>query len=145
MNNNVTVEKLYNTPVEKVWNALTDKSEMREWYFNVSDFKPEKGFEFSFAGQGTKGEEYIHLCKVLEVIANKKLQYSWAYKGLPGHSVVTFELFEEGDKTRLILTHSGLESFAENGPDFTIQSFNSGWNEIVNVMLEKYLEKVMNE
>ncbi|SFQ37581.1 SRPBCC family protein [Parafilimonas terrae] len=135
----VTVEKLYNAPVEQVWNALTDKDEMRKWYFNVSDFKPEKGFEFSFAGQGSKGEEYVHICKVLEVIPNKKLQYSWAYKGYPGYTVVTFELFEEGDKTHLKLTHEGLESFAENGPDFTVTSFNGGWNEIVNVMLEKYL------
>lgn len=135
----VTVEKLYNAPVEQVWNALTDKEEMRKWYFNVSDFKPEKGFEFSFEGQGSKGEEYVHTCKVLEVIPNKKLQYSWVYKGYPGYSVVTFELFEEGNTTRLKLTHEGLESFAENGPDFAITSFNGGWNEIVNVMLEKYL------
>ncbi|MGN6352554.1 MAG: SRPBCC family protein [Parafilimonas sp.] len=137
----VTVEKLYNAPVEQVWNALTDKEEMRKWYFNVSDFKPEKGFEFSFAGQGSKGEEYVHACKVLEVIPNKKLQYSWVYKGYPGYSVVTFELFEEGNATRLKLTHEGLESFAENGPDFAITSFNGGWNEIVNVMLEKFLAK----
>ncbi|MGN6212100.1 SRPBCC family protein [Parafilimonas sp.] len=137
----VTVEKLYNAPVEQVWNALTDKEEMRKWYFNVSDFKPEKGFEFSFAGQGSKGEEYVHACKVLEVIPNKKLQYSWVYKGYPGYSVVTFELFEEGNTTRLKLTHEGLESFAENGPDFAITSFNGGWNEIVNVMLEKFLAK----
>ncbi len=141
MNNNVTVEKVYDAPVEKVWNALTDKDQMREWYFNVYDFKPEKGFEFSFAGQGSKGEEYIHLCKVLDIVTNKKLQYSWSYKGYTGYSVVTFELFDEGDKTRLKLTHAGLESFAENGPDFTVTSFNGGWNEIINVMLHKYLEK----
>ena len=141
MSNDVTVEKLYNAPVEKVWNALTDKDEMREWYFNVDDFKPEKGFEFSFAGQGRKGEEYIHLCRVIEVIPQKKLQYSWKYKGYPGYSVLTFELFAEGDKTRLKLTHKGLESFAENGADFSVQSFTGGWNEIINSMLEKYLAK----
>ena len=135
----VTVEKVYNAPVEQVWSALTDKDEMRKWYFNVSDFKPEKGFEFSFAGQGSKGEEYVHLCKVVEVIPNEKLQYSWAYKGYTGYSVVTFELFAEGNKTRLKVMHEGLESFAENGPDFAVTSFNGGWNEIVNVMLEKYL------
>lgn len=140
-NNIVTVEKLYNAPVEKVWNALTDKDEMHEWYFNVDDFKPEKGFEFSFAGQGRKGEEYIHVCKVLEAIPYKKLQYSWQYKERPGYSVVTFELFEEDDKTRLKLTHTGLDSFAVNGNDFTVQSFTGGWNEIINNMLEKYLEK----
>ena len=140
-NNVITVEKIYNAPVEKVWKALTDKDEMREWYFNVDDFKPEKGFEFSFAGQGRKGEEYIHLCKVLEAVPNKKIQYSWSYKGHPGYSVVTFDLFDEGDKTLLKLTHTGMESFAGNGSDFAVESFTGGWNEIVNVMLEKYLAK----
>ena len=142
MNNNpVIVEKLFNAPVNKVWKALTDVQQMKEWYFNVDDFKAEKDFEFSFTGQGRKGEQYIHLCKVLEVVPHKKLQYSWQYKGLPGYSVVTFELFDEDDKTRLKLTHTGLESFAENGTDFARDSFNGGWNEIVNVSLEKHLQQ----
>jgi uncharacterized protein YndB with AHSA1/START domain len=51
---------------------------------------------FSFSGHGAKGEKYIHLCKVLEVIENKKISYSWTYKDYQGYSVVTFELFEEG-------------------------------------------------
>jgi uncharacterized protein YndB with AHSA1/START domain len=140
--NTVTVEKVFDAPVEKVWNALTNKDELREWYFNLDDFKPEKGFEFSFAGQGRKGEEYVHLCKVLDVVPHKKLQYSWRYKNYPGNSVVTFELSEIDGKTLLKLTHSGLDSFAENGPDFAIQSFNGGWNEIVNTMLENYLKKI---
>lgn len=142
MNNNpVIVEKLFDAPVDKVWNALTNKQQMKEWYFDVDDFKPEKNFEFSFAGQGRKGEQYIHLCKVLEVIPYKKLQYSWQYKDRPGYSVVTFELFDEDDRTLLKITHTGVESFAVNGPDFTRDSFNGGWNEIVNVSLEKYLMK----
>lgn len=139
--NSVIVEKLFNAPVRKIWEAITDKQEMKQWYFDVDNFKPEENFEFSFTGQGRKGEQYVHLCKVIEVIANKKLQYSWQYKGLPGYSVVTFELFDEGDKTRLKLTHTGLESFAENGADFAKDSFVGGWNEIVNVSLEKYLQK----
>lgn len=142
MNNNpVIVEKLFNAPVDKVWNALTNKQQMKEWYFDVDDFKPEKDFEFSFTGQGRKGEQYIHLCKVLEVVPYKKLQYSWQYKERLGYSVVTFELFDEDDKTRLKLTHTGVESFAVNGPDFTRDSFNGGWNEIVNVSLKNYLMK----
>ena len=142
MNNSpIVVEKVFDAPVKKVWKAITDKEQMREWYFNVDDFKPEKDFEFSFAGQGRKGEEYIHLCKVIDVIPHKKLQYSWKYVGYPGHSLVTVELFQEDDKTRLKLTHTGVESFAENGPDFAKESFTAGWTEIINSMLEKYLQK----
>ena len=137
----IVIERTYNAPIEKVWKAITDKAQMKEWYFDLDDFKPEKDFEFSFTGQGRKGEEYTHLCKITEVIPYKKLQYSWQYKDRPGYSVVTFELFDEDDRTLLKLTHSGLESFAVNGPDFARESFNGGWNEIINVSLEKFLLK----
>ena len=77
---------------QRVWEAITDKDQMEEWYFTLSDFKPEVGFEFTFAGKGSKGEEYIHECRVTQVDPSKKLQYTWTYKGYPGESFVTFEL-----------------------------------------------------
>jgi hypothetical protein len=40
------------------------------------------------------------------------------YGGHSGDSVVSFELFDEGGKTRLRLTHVGLQAFApETNPD----------------------------
>ena len=141
MSNAVIVEKLFDAPVEKVWKAITDKDEMKEWYFNLDEFKAEKGFEFSFAGEGHKGEKYIHVCKITEVIPYKKLQYSWRYIDYDGYSMVTFELFEEGNKTRLRLTHEGLETFPQNSPDFAKESFTAGWTHIVTVSLAQFLGK----
>ena len=136
-----TIERTYSSPVKKVWEAITDKSKMKQWYFDLQEFKPEVGFEFSFAGKGSKGETYIHLCKVVDVIQNKKLAYSWTYKGYPGYSVVTFELFEAGkDKTRLKLTHEGLETFPAL-EDFARASFSSGWTELIGKSLENFLAK----
>jgi uncharacterized protein YndB with AHSA1/START domain len=134
-----TIERTYNASVKKVWEAITDKDKMKQWYFDLATFKPEVGFEFSFSGKGSKGENYIHLCKVLEVIENEKISYSWTYQDYPGYSVVTFELFEEGkDKTRLKLTHSGLETFPGTG-DFTPASFEAGWNDLIGKLLKNYL------
>jgi len=45
------IERSYNASVEKVWQAITDKEQMKQWYFDVSDFKPEVGFEFTFNGE----------------------------------------------------------------------------------------------
>jgi uncharacterized protein YndB with AHSA1/START domain len=140
-NNAVIVEKLFDVPVEKVWKAITDKDEMKEWYFNLDDFKAEPGFEFSFAGQGHKGEQYIHVCKITEVVPYKKLQYSWRYIDYEGYSLVTFELFEEGNKTRLKLTHEGLETFPQGSPDFAKESFTAGWTHIVTISLDQFLAK----
>ena len=136
------IERTYSAPVDKVWQAITDKEQMKEWYFTLNDFKPEVGFEFTFPGQGTKGEKYIHLCKITEVDPGKKLTYSWRYENLPGNSFVTFELFGEGDKTRLRLTHTGLETFVTDNPDFAKESFAKGWTELIGNLLKAYVEKV---
>jgi len=44
------IEKTFNAPVQKVWKAITSKEEMKQWYFDIPDFKPEVGFEFQFTG-----------------------------------------------------------------------------------------------
>lgn len=137
----VSIERIYNAPVEKVWKALTDKEQMQQWYFTLDEFRAETGFEFSFKGQGHKGEQYIHLCKILEVVPLQKLSYSWTYEGYTGYSVVTFELFAEGDKTRLKLTHQGLESFPQDNADFASESFTEGWNYLTGEALKTFVEK----
>ncbi|WP_343693538.1 SRPBCC domain-containing protein [Chitinophaga sp.] len=136
----VVIEETFNAPVEKVWQALTDKDKMKQWYFKLDDFKAEKGFKFSFPGQGRKGEQYIHLCEVTIVKPMKQLQYSWQYKDYEGYSTVTFELFAEGDKTRLKLTHEGLDSFPAH-PDFAVDSFRGGWTHLMTISLKEYLAK----
>jgi uncharacterized protein YndB with AHSA1/START domain len=140
MNNEpFVIERTYNAPVEKVWKAITDKTQMKEWYFDLKEFKPEVGFEFQFEG-GTDEHSYLHLCKVTEVVVGKKLTYSWRYDGYAGNSFVTFELFPEGNKTTLKLTHTGLETFPANNPDFAKQNFAMGWTDIIGTHLTKFLE-----
>jgi len=134
------IERSYNALVEKVWNALTDKTQMKQWYFDLSDFKPEVGFEFKFDG-GKDDKVYHHICKIIEVIPYKKLKHSWSYIGYEGMSYVTWELFDEGEITRVKLTHEGLETFPQNNPDFAKESFTQGWTYITGTSLKEFLEK----
>ncbi|HVW62941.1 MAG TPA: SRPBCC domain-containing protein [Puia sp.] len=131
------IERIYEAPVDRVWRAITDKDQMKQWYFDIAEFRPEVGFEFQFEGQN-EGRVYLHLCKVTEVIKGKKLQYSWRYKGHEGMSYVTFELYPEGDKTRLKLTHEGLETFPDQ-PDFRRENFQAGWTALIGDLLPKFL------
>ncbi|HWC55033.1 MAG TPA: SRPBCC domain-containing protein [Chitinophagaceae bacterium] len=136
------IERIYNAPVDKIWKALTDKDEMKKWYFDLKEFKPEVGFEFQFYGEGKQGEKFLHLCKITDVIQNKKLRYSWRYEGYEGISFVTFDLFAEGETTRLKLTHEGLESFPKTANnDFAKENFAEGWTYITGISLKEYLEK----
>lgn len=140
MNEALITETLIHAGPDKIWKALTEKSEMKQWYFDLDNFKAEPGFEFRFNGQGSKGENYMHVCKVLEAIPAKKLKYSWTYEGYPGYSEIAFELIPEGDQTRVIATHTGLDSFPKDNPDFARASFKEGWNEIITRMLPDYLK-----
>jgi uncharacterized protein YndB with AHSA1/START domain len=133
------IERLLNAPAEKVWNAITDKKAMKQWYFDIAEFKPEVGFEFQFDG-GNEDKVYTHLCKIIEVVPNRKLKYSWRYKDYEGNSFVTFELFPEGNKTRLKLTHEGLETFAQV-QDLRRENFAQGWTELIGKLLPGFLEK----
>lgn len=134
------IERIYNAPIAKVWEAITDPAKMKEWYFDIADFKAEVGHQFSFMG-GDECKQYQHLCTVTEVEKEKKLAYTWKYAAYEGNSIVLFELFDEGnDRTRLRLTHSGLETFPKSDPNFARESFSAGWNHILGSSLPKYLE-----
>ena len=137
---NVVVERTYNAPIDKVWSAITDVNEMRNWYFQLEDFKPKVGFKFDFLGGPEDGKQYLHLCEVTEVVDGKKITYSWRYDNYPGNSFVTWELFDKGDQTLLRITHTGLETFAGLGAEFEKTSFNGGWTYFVHTALKGYLE-----
>lgn len=134
----VVVERTLNAPVARVWRALTDVDQMREWYFDLKEFKPEVGFEFEFVVEH-EGNTYHHLCCVTEVVAKKKLAYTWRYNGEPGDSLVTIELLAEGEKTRLKLTHSGIETFPKT-PAYARKNFETGWNQIIGTELKQFVE-----
>ncbi len=137
----VIVEKTYGFPASTVWSALTDQKKMKQWYFDIKEFRPEVGFAFSFSG-GTKEKSYTHDCVVTQVIPERKLAFSWRYRDYPGDSEVSFELFPEGQNTKVRVTHTGIGSFPGNDPNFAVESFSKGWEHIFGKSLAGFLAKV---
>lgn len=133
------IERVYAAPIQKVWEAITVKEKMKEWYFDLAEFKPEIGFEFEFTG-GDDKQEFLHLCRVTKVVEGKTIAYTWRYDGYEGESEVTWELFPEGEGTKLVLTHSGLETFPPLD-SFKKENFVAGWTHITGISLKQYLEK----
>lgn len=137
----VIKEVLLNAPVFKVWKAVTGKNEMKQWYFDLAEFKAEAGFQFQFYG-GDEKKQWLHLCKITEVVKEKKLTYSWKYDGYEGISYVTFELFPEGNGTRLKLTHTGLESFpGDVVPELRRENFDAGWTSLIETSIKEFVER----
>ena len=91
-NNPLVIERIIHAPAAAIWSALTDPDEMKEWYFDIPDFRAEVGFQFQFSAGEGQDKSYVHLCEVLEVVPETKLSYSWRYEGYGGNSILTFEL-----------------------------------------------------
>lgn len=138
------IEKVFDAPARNVWRALTEIGFIRQWYFNIPVFRAKVGFEFSFEGSGDCTQGKVHVCKVTEVVVGKKLSYSWRYEGYEGDSLVTFEIFEEGTKrTKLRLTHAGLETFPFNRvPGMERKDFAGGWTYYIDTALRELLARI---
>jgi len=133
-------QSVINASALKVWSALTEPEKVKLWFMNPEGFKPVVGNEFTMLATN-KGKEYLHLCKVTEVIPEKKLSYTWKYKDTPGESFVTFELFPEGDKTKIKLTHEGLETFPQDNDDYARKNFDAGWTHLIEKAIKEFVEK----
>lgn len=140
-NSPIIVEEIYAAPVTKVWQAITDKEQMEEWYFDIKNFVPEKGKVFDFDVEFDQNV-YHHRFEILEVIPNKKLQHTWAHPGhSKGKSVLTWLLEPVEKGTKVTLSHEGTENFADAGDGFTKENYIAGWNEILGQGLRDFLEK----
>lgn len=141
MSTPITVQYKINAPAEKVWKALTDKNEMKSWYFDIRDFALEIGKEFNFYEPGGENK-YHHQGKILEIIPNQKLKHTWSYPDFSAlKTVVTWELFPEDGQTLVKLTHENIENFKDLGEGFSRDNFTQGWNTILGQSLKEYVEK----
>lgn len=136
----IRLERTLDAPVEKVWRYLTEADLRREWFMGGSDATPAGEFELlndhdnlsdedvpypeSYAPY--KGKTWKE--KVVRFEPPRLLETTFQ-GGNNGN--VTFELFPEGEKTRLVLTHSGIVSGTG------AQDFGSGWNSHLTVLQTK--------
>ena len=116
---------------------------MRQWYFpQLSDFKPQEGFATQF-NVHHEGRDYLHIWKVKIVVPLKKISVEWRYGGYPGNALVTFDLFEQRSKTKLVLIHEGIETFMpEKYPELSRENFTEGWTQFMDRGLKDFLEGV---
>lgn len=140
MNEPIIVEQSYNASKEEVWNAITDKECMKQWYFDIPDFELKENTEFNFYEPG-EAKQYHHRCVIQKIVPFEKLQHTWTHPShSKGESVLTWELNEEEGTTTVRLTHAGIENFADGGEAFKKENYKVGWNEILTQLLKDFLE-----
>ncbi|WP_425076903.1 SRPBCC family protein [Psychroserpens sp. S379A] len=138
----VIVKQEFKQPIEIVWNAITDVTQMRLWFFdNIPAFEARVGFKTEF-DVATEHHTFPHLWKITEVIPQQKIVYNWTYKGFQGDSYVTFQLSEKNNQTQLTLTTKVVKDFPDDIPEFKRESCLAGWNYFIKTSLVNYLSNL---
>lgn len=136
----IIVEHTFEVTKERLWDAITDLNQMRQWFFeNIPDFKAEIGFTTQF-NVLSETRNFFHLWRITEVEPFWKIVYNWSYQGYDGEALVYFELFENGDRTTLKLTNKIIENFPNDIPEFTRKSGIDGWNYFIKGRLADFLK-----
>ncbi|HMM04810.1 MULTISPECIES: SRPBCC family protein [unclassified Dysgonomonas] len=137
----IIIEEIYPEPLSKVWKAITDKNQMKEWYFTIEDFELREGAEFNFT-VSFEDVIYHHRCVIKEIVPQKRFSHTWTHPSQSkGESVVTWDLQPVDNGTKVVLTHEGVENFADAGAGFSRENYVAGWEEISGTSLRNFLSK----
>jgi uncharacterized protein YndB with AHSA1/START domain len=100
----VTVERVFSSPPEKLWRALTQPHLIQEWLMK-NDFVPDVGHKFQLRMDAQQGWNGVIDCRVVSVETNKALTYTWGTMGV--ETVVTFTLTPTSAGTHLRVEQAG--------------------------------------
>jgi len=133
------VRKLDAAPA-KVWRALTDPEMLKQWMapdagtkVSTAEIDLRVGGRYRIVMTPAEGEDHDVRGAYREIVPNRKLVYTWAWKSTPEReSVVTIELRAAGGGTELTLRH---EQFAD---EQARDRHQQGWNGCL-ASLERFL------
>ncbi len=111
----LTLKRHFKAPPAKVFAAWTDPEKIKRWMgpgeivTQRAEADPRVGGRYRIEMRKPNGELHDVGGSYREVIENKKLVFTWAWKSTPEReSVVTVLLNADGDGTLLTLTHEQL-------------------------------------
>ncbi len=104
-------------PPDRCFRAWTDGEALKRWFgpganeVVLAETDPRVGGRYRVVMRSPGGEEHEVSGEFREVVANRKLVFTWAWRSTPERqSLVTVEFVPAGDATTLTLTH---EEFAD--------------------------------
>lgn len=109
----ISIVRKFKAAPEKVWRAWTDPQTLKQWMAPSDAFAVllaeadvRVGGRYRIVMKSPEGEEHDLSGSYREVVPNRKLVYTWAWKSTPEReSLVTVELRAAGGGTELTLRH----------------------------------------
>jgi uncharacterized protein YndB with AHSA1/START domain len=129
----------FDVPARDLWDAITNPSHFKKWYFHIPHFTTTVGESFDF--YESEARKFRHHCTVLELEKGRKFVHTWEHpEQSEGSSVVTWLVEPIDEKhSKLTLSHEGLETFSDAGPNFSAENYQMGWDAIIKTSLRNYL------
>jgi uncharacterized protein YndB with AHSA1/START domain len=134
MKADLTVERLYRHPIDRVWAALTSTEALAVWLM-PNDFQPVPGHEFTLRAEPAPGFDGVVHCRVLELAPPTRMVWSW--RGGPIDTTVTFTLTPAGADTRFQMRQLG---FTGLGGVFARLVLGGGKRRVYGRALPAYLD-----
>ena len=144
----IRLERLLDAPPETVWRYLTEAELREQWFMGGTDARADSEFELLVDHDKLSDETVSYPdsyeCFKGRVFQERVLRFDpprlleTTFQGGKSGNV-TYELFPEGAKTRLVLTHSGITS--PSG----FQDFGGGWTSHLAVLQEKLAGRVVKD
>jgi uncharacterized protein YndB with AHSA1/START domain len=113
----LTITRKLPAPPDRCFRAWTDPEALRQWFgpganeVVLAETDPRVGGRYRVVMRSADGEEHDVGGEFREVVANRRLVFTWAWRSTPERqSLVTVEFAPVGAGTRLTLTH---EQFAD--------------------------------
>ena len=60
----LSIERVFKVSRKELWLALTEKELLKQWYFDLPEFKAAVGFVFEFTGGPSPEKQYQHRCEI---------------------------------------------------------------------------------
>ena len=136
----IRLERLLDAPMEKVWRYLTEAELRQQWFMGGTDATGVGEFDLLVDHDKLSSDKVpypeSHECSKGAIWTEKVVRFEpprlfeTTFQG-GKNGIVTYELFPDGERTRLVLTHSGIQSASG------FQDFGGGWTSHLAVLQER--------
>ena len=129
----IRVERVFNAPRDKVWNAMNDPRLLAQWWGRgnklvIETFEPKRGGHWRFVEHSDHGVHGFE-GRFREVTPPERVVQTFEWDGMPGHVIIETMTLEDLGDGRTKLVNISLFHTTEERDGFYASGMEGGMNE----------------